>query len=174
MLPAILTIMFTDLFDSISTFVGVSRASGLHDKDGNPLRLREGLIVDAFATMFAGLFGTSSGTAFIESAAGVEAGGRTKWTAIFCSLFFLPFFFLSPMLEMIPAYATAPVLIFVGLLMFQHIKEIDFTHIQKWMPAVVTIVLIPFSFSITKGLLAGVLLEVVFRLLSYWRKTVRE
>lgn len=174
MLPAILTIMFTDLFDSISTFVGVSRASGLHDKDGNPLRLREGLIVDAFATMFAGLFGTSSGTAFIESASGVEAGGRTKWTAIFCSLFFLPFFFLSPMLEMIPAYATAPVLIFVGLLMFQHIKEIDFTHIQKWMPAVVTIVLIPFSFSITKGLVAGVLLEVVFRLLSCWRKTVRE
>ena len=104
LLPAIVSILFTDLFDSISTFVGVAHATGLVDDKGRPLRLKEGLIVDAFATLGAGLAGTSSGTAFIESAAGIEMGGRTGWTAVFCALAFLPCFFLGPVAGMVPAY----------------------------------------------------------------------
>ncbi|MEQ1919852.1 MAG: NCS2 family permease, partial [Elusimicrobiota bacterium] len=155
LLPAIISILFTDLFDSISTFVGVAHATGLVDEKGRPLRLKEGLIVDAFATMGAGLVGTSSGTAFIESASGIEMGGRTGWTAFFCALAFLPCFFLGPVAGMVPAYATAPVLIIVGALMFRSVSRIDFSRIEDAVPAFLTIALIPLTFSITQGILWG-------------------
>ncbi len=155
LLPAIISILFTDLFDSISTFVGVSHATGLVDEKGRPLRLKEGLVVDAFATMGAGLVGTSSGTAFIESASGIEMGGRTGWTAFFCALAFLPCFFLGPVAGMVPAYATAPVLVIVGALMFRSVARIDFTRIEDAVPAFLTIALIPLTFSITQGILWG-------------------
>ena len=155
LLPAIISILFTDLFDSISTFIGVAHATGLVDEKGRPLRLREGLIVDAFATMGAGLLGTSSGTAFIESAAGIEMGGRTGWTAFFCALALLPCFFLGPLAGMVPAYATAPVLVIVGALMFRSVARIDFTRIEDAVPAFLTIALIPLTFSITQGMLWG-------------------
>lgn len=155
LLPAIISILFTDLFDSISTFVGVSHATGLVDEKGRPLRLKEGLVVDAFATMGAGLAGTSSGTAFIESAAGIEMGGRTGWTAFFCALAFLPCFFLGPLAGMVPSYATAPVLVIVGALMFRSVTRIDFTNIEDALPAFLTIALIPLTFSITQGILWG-------------------
>lgn len=157
LLPAILSVLFTDLFDSISTFMGVSQAGNLLDKRGNPLRLKEGLVVDAFATLGAGLAGTSSGTAYIESATGVEAGGRTGWTSVFCALLFLPCFFLAPLLGSIPPVASAPVLIVVGLLMFQNIKELELKNIEDSLPAFLTLVLTPLTFSITKGLLWGFL-----------------
>jgi len=155
LLPAIISILFTDLFDSISTFVGVSHATGLVDEKGRPLRLKEGLIVDAFATMGAGLAGTSSGTAFIESASGIEMGGRTGWTAFFCALAFLPCFFLGPLAGMVPPYATAPVLVIVGALMFRSVARIDFARIEDAVPAFLTIALIPLTFSITQGILWG-------------------
>jgi len=155
LLPAIISILFTDLFDSISTFVGVAHATGLVDAKGRPLRLKEGLIVDAFATLGAGLMGTSSGTAYIESAAGIEMGGRTGWTAFFCALAFLPCFFLAPAAGMVPAYATAPVLVIVGALMFRSVTRIDFSRIEDAVPAFLTIALIPLTFSITQGILWG-------------------
>jgi len=155
LLPAIVSLLFTDLFDSISTFVGVAHATGLVDEKGKPLRLKEGLVVDAFATMGAGLAGTSSGTAYIESAAGIEMGGRTGWTAFFCALAFLPCFFLAPVAGMVPAYATAPVLVIVGALMFRSVARIDFSRIEDAVPAFLTIALIPLTFSITQGILWG-------------------
>lgn len=155
LLPAIISILFTDLFDSISTFVGVAHATGLVDEKGRPLRLKEGLIVDAFATLGAGLAGTSSGTAFIESASGIEMGGRTGWTAFFCALAFLPCFFLGPVAGMVPPYATAPVLVIVGALMFRSVARVDFTRIEDAVPAFLTIALIPLTFSITQGILWG-------------------
>ncbi|TPW20500.1 MAG: putative MFS transporter, AGZA family, xanthine/uracil permease [Elusimicrobia bacterium] len=106
--PAVVSILFTDLFDSISTFVGVSKACGLTDAKGEPLRLKEGLVVDSLATLGAGLFGTSSGTAFIESAAGIEAGGRTGRTAVVTGLCFLPCLFLAPVAALVPVQATGP------------------------------------------------------------------
>ena len=155
MLPAIVSILFTDLFDSISTFVGVAHATGLVDEKGRPLRLKEGLIVDAFATLGAALAGTSSGTAYIESAAGIEMGGRTGWTAFFCALAFVPCFFLGPVAGMVPPYATAPVLVIVGALMFRVVAKLDLSRVEDAVPAFLTIALIPLTFSITQGILWG-------------------
>ena len=166
LLPSILVLVFTDLFDSLSTFVGVAKAGNLIDEKGNPLRLREGLIVDSFATFFAGLLGTSSGTTFIESAAGIEAGARSGFASVVTAFCFLPFLFFSPLLGMVPAYATAPVLICVGLMMFRNIVELDTKKIEDWVPAVVTILLIPLAFSITKGFLCGLFLHTVLYVLT--------
>ncbi len=153
--PAILAVLFTDLFDSLSTFVGVSHATGLVDKKGQPLRLKEGLLVDAFATLGAGLVGTSSGTAYIESAAGIEAGGRTGLTSIFTALCFLPCFFLAPIAGCVPAYASAPVLILVGASMFRTVTSLKLEKIEDLVPAFLTVLLIPLTFSITQGILWG-------------------
>jgi AGZA family xanthine/uracil permease-like MFS transporter len=153
--PAILAVLFTDLFDSISTFVGVSHATGLVDKKGQPFRLKEGLMVDAFATLGAGLVGTSSGTAYIESAAGIEAGGRTGLTSVFTALCFLPCFFLAPLAGCVPAYATAPVLILVGASMFRTVSDLKLQKVEDLVPAFLTVLLIPLTFSITQGILWG-------------------
>jgi adenine/guanine/hypoxanthine permease len=153
--PAIVGILLTDLFDSISTFIGVSQASGLVDEDGEPLRLREGLVVDAVATLGAGLVGSSSGTAYIESSAGVEVGGRTGATSVVTGLLFLPLLFLGPLAEVVPPHATAPVLVVVGALMFRSVGAIDKEHLEDAVPAYLTIVLIPLTFSITQGILWG-------------------
>jgi AGZA family xanthine/uracil permease-like MFS transporter len=155
LLPAIVSVMFTDLFDSLSTLIGVAQASKLLDEHGNPVNLKQGLIVDSFATLFAGVFGTSSGTAYIESAAGISAGGRTGLTSVVTALCFLPCFFVAPLAGMVPAYATAPVLILIGAAMFGSVAAIDFTRLEDGLPAFLTIVLIPLTFSITQGILWG-------------------
>ena len=155
LLPPIITVMFTDLFDSISTFIGVSQAAGLLDEEGNPRRLREGLVVDSFATLGAGLAGSSPGTAYVESVAGIEAGGRTGLTAVFAALCFLPCLFLAPLAEMVPPYATAPVLVLVGASMFASVAKIPFGAVEDSLPAFLTVVLIPLTFSITQGILWG-------------------
>lgn len=152
-LPAIVSLMFTDLFDSISTFVGVAHAAKLTNQGGSMVRMKEGLVVDSFATFAAGLFGTSSGTAFIESAAGIEVGGRTGWTSVFTALCFVPCFFLAPLAGSVPAFATTPVLVIVGALMFRSLGELKFDTLEDTVPAFLTIVLIPLTFSITQGIL---------------------
>lgn len=161
LLPAILSLMFTDLFDSISTFMGLSHASGLIEKNGEPKNVKQGLIVDALATFFAGFLGTSSGTAYIESAAGIKAGGKTGLTAVFAAICFLPFLFVGPLAQMVPGVATAPVLIIVGFLMFQQVKEISLNNIEDALPAFLTLILIPLTFSITQGLLWGLISHVI-------------
>ncbi len=166
LLPAILSMVFTDLFDSISTFVGVAKAGKLVDDKGDPIQLREGLIVDSFATLFSGIFGTSQGTTYIESASGIEAGGRTGLTSVFTSVFFLPCLFIAPLVAAVPATATAPVLICVGLMMFRSVFDIKFEKIESWVPAVLTLVLIPMTFSITKGLMWGLFAYLVLNILS--------
>ncbi|HEY6188688.1 MAG TPA: NCS2 family permease [Pyrinomonadaceae bacterium] len=171
-LPAIISILFTDLFDSISTFIGVSHASGMLDDEGQPKNLKEGLIVDALATLGAGLAGTSSGTAYIESVAGIEAGGRTGLTSVFTALCFLPCFFLAPLAGMVPPYATAGVLILVGASMFRSVAEINFKRIEELLPAFLTIVLIPLTFSITQGILWGFITHVALFLLAGRRKEI--
>ncbi|HVH48078.1 MAG TPA: NCS2 family permease [Labilithrix sp.] len=155
LLPVIVGILLTDLFDSISTFIGVSQAAKLVDEKGEPLRLKEGLLVDALATLGAGLMGTSSGTAYIESTAGVEVGGRTGRTAVVTGLCFLPFLFLGPLAGMVPAHATAPVLVIVGALMFRSVAALELVRLEDAVPAWLTIALIPLTFSITQGILWG-------------------
>ena len=158
--PAIIAILFTDLFDSISTFIGVSHAAGMLDEEGQPRNLKEGLIVDAFATLGAGLAGTSSGTAYIESVAGINMGGRTGLTSVFTALCFLPCFFLAPLAGMVPAYATASVLILIGAAMFSSVAHLSFSRLEEAIPAFLTIILIPLTFSITQGILWGFISHV--------------
>jgi AGZA family xanthine/uracil permease-like MFS transporter len=155
LLPAIVAVLFTDLFDSISTFIGVSQAAGMLDEEGHPRRLREGLIVDAWATLGAGLAGTSSGTAYVESVAGINVGGRTGLTAVFTAACFLPCLFVAPLAATVPPYATSAVLILVGVFMFSGISSVDFSHVEDALPAFLTVILIPLTFSITQGILWG-------------------
>jgi len=172
LLPAIIGILFTDLFDSISTFIGVAHAAGLLDEEGNPRNLKQGLIVDSFATLGAGLAGTSSGTAYIESIAGINSGGRTGWTSVFTALCFLPCFFLAPLAGMVPVYATAPVLVLVGASMFRSVNQINFGKIEEGLPAFLTIILIPLTFSITQGILWGFISHVGLYLVVGRRKEI--
>jgi AGZA family xanthine/uracil permease-like MFS transporter len=160
LLPSIIAILFTDLFDSISTFIGVAHAGDLLDKEGHPKNLRQGLIVDSLATMGAGLAGTSSGTAYIESVAGIQMGGRTGMTSVFTALCFLPCFFIAPLAGMVPPYATAAVLILVGAAMFRSVSQINFGKIEEGVPAFLTLILIPLTFSITQGILWGFISHV--------------
>ena len=164
--PSMLAILLTDLFDSLSTFIGVANAAGLTDADGRPLNLRRGLIVDAFATLGAGLAGSSSGTAFVESIAGIRMGGRSGRASVVTALCFVPCFFIAPLAAAVPDYATAPVLILVGLAMFQTVRVLDFESVEDTLPAFVTIVLVPLTLSITQGILWGFLLHAALYTLS--------
>jgi AGZA family xanthine/uracil permease-like MFS transporter len=172
LLPAIIAILFTDLFDSLSTFIGVAHATDLLDENGHPRNLRQGLVVDSFATLGAGLAGTSSGTAYIESAAGIDMGGRTGLTSVFTALCFLPCFFLAPLVGMVPTYATAAVLILVGASMFKSVGQITFSKIEEGVPAFLTMILIPLTFSITQGILWGFISHVGLYLMMGRRKDV--
>jgi adenine/guanine/hypoxanthine permease len=161
LLPAIVSILFTDLFDSLSTFIGVASASGLTERDGRPLNLKRGLIVDALATLGAGLAGTSSGTAYVESIAGIRMGARTGRASVVTALCFLPCFFIGPLAAAVPGYATAAVLVLVGLSMFQSVSTLNFSSLEDSLPAFMTIVLIPLTLSITQGILWGFLLHAL-------------
>lgn len=172
LLPSIIAILFTDLFDSISTFIGVAHAGDLLDENGHPRNLRQGLIVDSFATMGAGVAGTSSGTAYIESVAGIQMGGRTGLTSVFTALCFLPCFFIAPLAGMVPTYASAAVLILVGAMMFRSVGEINFSKIEEGVPAFLTLILIPLTFSITQGILWGFISHVGLYLMVGRRRDI--
>ena len=171
LLPAIIAILFTDLFDSLSTFIGVANAAGLTDPEGRPINLRRGLIVDALATLGSGLAGTSPGTAYVESIAGIRMGARTGRASVMTALCFVPCFFLGPLAAAVPGYATAAVLVLVGVSMFQSMAKIDFTSIEDALPAFVTLVLIPLTLSITQGILWGFLLHaLLYAVAGRWRE----
>lgn len=155
--PVLFTLAFTNLFDSLSTFMGVAHAGNLLNESGEPRNLKASLTIDAFSTVLAGLFGSSPSTSYIESAAGIEQGGRTGFTAVVVGLLFLPFLFLSPLIETIPAIATAPALILVGVFMMKPILHINWGVLDDAIPAFIIIVLIPLTYSITQGIIWGIL-----------------
>lgn len=155
--PVIFAFVFTDLFDSLSTFVGVAEAADLCDENGDPRHVRQSLLTDAVATLMGGLLGTSPGTAYIESAVGVEQGGRTGLVAVVAGALFLPFMFLSPLLSMIPAIATAPALVIVGAFMMKPVTKIHWDKLDDAAPAFLAMSIIPFSYSITQGIIWGFL-----------------
>ncbi len=161
LVPAMVTVLMTCLFDSLSTFIGVAQASNLLEANGEPKNLRRGLIVDSVATTASALFGTSPGTAYAESIAGIRMGGRTGLTAVATAVCFLPCLFIAPTAAAIPNYATAPVLILVGVAMFQTVTRLSFDQLHLAVPAFATIVLIPLTFSITQGILWGLVLHAV-------------
>jgi AGZA family xanthine/uracil permease-like MFS transporter len=152
-------VLMTDLFDSLSTFIGVAQATNMLDAEGRPRNLRQGLLVDALATLGAGLFGSSSGTAYVESIAGVRMGARTGLAAIVTAICFLPCLFIAPLAAAVPNYATSAVLIVVGVSMFQAVVHLPFERAEVALPAFATLVLIPLTFSITQGILWGFVLH---------------
>lgn len=171
-LPIIFAFVFTDLFDSLSTFVGIAEAANLIDENGEPKNIKRSLITDAFATTFAGLAGSSPGTAYVESAVGVEAGGRTGLTAAVAALLFLPFLFLAPLLSVVPAIATAPALVLVGVFMVRPIVKINWMQLDEAIPAFLAMVLIPFTYSITHGIIWGFLSWTVLKLIAGKRSEI--
>jgi len=154
-IPTMLGFMFTDLFDTISTLVGVCEAGNLLDENGMPRNMKKTLIADSIATPIAAIFGTSSTTSYIESAAGIQQGARTGLSSVFAGLMFLPFLFFSPTLSMFSAFTTAPILVVVGVFMMGPVSKIEWERMSYAVPAFLAMVLIPLSFSITTGIVVG-------------------
>ncbi len=163
-IPVMFAFLFTDMFDSLSTFVGVAEAGNLVDKNGDPRNIRQSLVVDGVATTLAGLVGSSPGTSYIESASGIETGGRTGLTAVVAGLLFIPFMFFSPLLSVVPAIATAPVLVLVGVFMMGPILKIKWKEMDYAIPAFLSLVLIPLTYSITQGIIWGFLSWTVLKI----------
>lgn len=164
-LPLMLALLFVDLFDNMGTLIGVCQRAGLLDKDGNLPKIGRALIADASAAMVGSTLGTSTVTSYIESAAGVEAGGRTGLTAISTAIGFVLALFLTPLIAIIPGVATAPALVIVGVFMMQSIAELDLRDFTKAVPAVITMLAMPLTFSIAEGIALGFIVYVFFNLL---------
>lgn len=170
-IPVIFAFVFTDLFDSISTFVGVSEAANLKDEKGNPKNISKALTADSISTTLSGIFGSSPGTSYIESAAGIAQGGRTGLVAVIAGLLFIPFLYLSPLISMVPTIATAPVLVVVGVYMMGPIAKINWEDLEVAIPSFISIILIPLSYSITNGIIWGFLIHTAIKIaLGKWRE----
>ena len=166
MVTVILSMLIVDVFDTAGTLVGVATRAKLLDDDGKLPRLRRALLSDSTATIVGSVAGTSSTTSFIESAAGVEAGGRTGLTAVVCGLLFLGCLFFAPLAQSVPAYATAAALLFVACIMARSLADIDWSDITESAPAVVTAVAMPLSFSIADGIGLGFICYILIKLIS--------
>lgn len=164
--PVIFVFTFTILFDGISTFVGLAEASGLKDPDGTPRNMRKSLMTDSLSTLFAGVVGSSSGTAYIESAVGIEEGGRTGLTAVTAGLLFLPFMFFSPLLSVIPSVASSIALVLVGSFMVVPLTKVDWRNPQEALPSFLTVVLIPFTYSLSVGISFGFISWTVLKVIT--------
>lgn len=173
MIGVIFTFLFTDMFDSISTFLGVAQVANLMDENGQPRNLRKALIVDAVSTTVSGLFGSSSGTTYIESASGVEEGGRTGLTAIITGLLFLPFLYLSPVIGMVPMLATSPVLVLVGFYMIGAVKKVNFKKMDEGIPAFLALIMIPLCYNITQGISWSFVFYVLLKLFTGKGKDIK-
>ncbi len=163
------TFLFTDLFDTIGTLLGVAEQANLKDKDGNVVNAKGALMSDAIGTVVGACLGTSTVTSFVESSSGVAAGARTGLASVVTALLFLVALFLSPLFALVPAAATAPALIFVGFLMMRSVMGIDFADISEGIPAFITIMVMPFSYSISKGITFGIISYVLCKVVA--RKT---
>jgi AGZA family xanthine/uracil permease-like MFS transporter len=166
MVTVILSMLIVDVFDTAGTLVGVATRAKLIDDDGKLPRLRRALLSDSTATIVGAVAGTSSTTSYIESAAGVEAGGRTGLTAVVCGLLFLGCLFFAPLAQSVPAYATAAALLFVACIMARSLADIDWSDITESAPAVVTAVAMPLSFSIADGIGLGFICYILIKIIS--------
>jgi AGZA family xanthine/uracil permease-like MFS transporter len=173
MLVVLLTFLFMDLFDTIGTLVGVATKANMVDEDGNVPRAKQALMADAIGTTLGAMFGTSAVTAYVESASGVAEGGRTGLTAVSTAVMFIIALFLSPLFLMIPSPATAPALILVGLFMLEPIKEIDLTDFTEAIPAFITLITMPLTFSIADGIAFGMMSYVIIKIAAGRFKDVR-
>lgn len=162
---AIFSLMFMHMFDSIGSLVACCHQAHFVDKNGRIRSLDRLLTLDAISSMLGAVLGSSTITAYVESATGIQAGGRTGFTSVIIALLFLLGILLIPVITIVPAYATAPALILVGFFMMKEVKDIDFSNIEEGFPAFVIIVMIALSYSIATGLAFGFLSFVIFKVL---------
>jgi AGZA family xanthine/uracil permease-like MFS transporter len=165
-LVVVLSFLFVDVFDNAGTLIGVAHRAGLLDRDGRLPRMREALIADSFAAMFGALIGTSTTTSYIESAAGVAAGGRTGLTALTVAALFGLALFFAPLAGMIPAYTSAAALLYVACVMVRGLAEIDWDDITESAPAVIAAIAMPLTYSIANGIGLGFILYALCKLLA--------
>lgn len=162
----ILAFLFVHMFDTAGTLVTVAHSANLLDKDGKLPRLGRALLADSSSMLAGSVIGTSPVTSFIESTAGVNAGGRTGLTAVVVAILFLASLFFAPLVGSIPSYATFPVLLFVASLMMRNINHIDWDDMTEYVPAVITMVVMPLSFSIADGIGFGIITYALLKVLS--------
>lgn len=161
-----IVLLFMDIFNTIGTLIGVASRAKLLEKDGSIKRAKGAFMADAIGTTAGAAVGVTTVTAYVESVTGVEAGGRTGFTAVIIALLFLLATFFSPLVTIIPSYATAPALIFVGILMFTVVKEIDTSDLTEFIPAVITMIIMPLTYNIATGIEFGVLSYVLIKLFT--------
>lgn len=166
LIAIVFAFLFVDLFDTAGTLVGLAHRAGMLDQDGKLPRLRKALMADSVATVAGATFGTSTTTSYIESASGMNAGGRTGLTAIVVALLFLAALFFAPLAGIVPAYATAPALLFVACLMVRGLSEIDWDDITDVAPCVITAITMPLTFSIATGIGFGFISYVLIKSLG--------
>lgn len=163
MLVVVFTFLFVDMFDTVGTLVGVATKAGLLDSNGRIPRVKQALFADAIGTTVGAMLGTSTVTTYIESASGVEEGGRTGLTALVVAILFGFALFFSQLFLLIPAAATAPALILVGVFMASPVKEIDFSDYTEAIPAFLTLIMMPLTYSISEGIVFGVLSYIILK-----------
>lgn len=166
-----LSFMFVDLFDTLGTLIGVASKADMLDKDGKLPKIEGALLADSIATTGGAVLGTSTVTTFVESSAGVAAGGRTGLTSIVVAFLFLVSLFLAPIFLAIPAFATAPALVVVGFLMVSSLLRIDFEDFTEAVPAFIAAIAMPFMYSISEGISMGVISYVIINLVTGAYKT---
>lgn len=158
------TFLFTDIFDTIGTLMGVAEQGNLVDEKGNIPKVKGALLADAVGTVAGACLGTSTVTSFVESSSGVAAGARTGLASVVTAFFFLLALFFTPLFALVPSCATAPALIFVGFLMMQSVSKINFADITDGIPAFITIMVMPFGYSISKGIAFGMIAYVIAKI----------
>jgi AGZA family xanthine/uracil permease-like MFS transporter len=157
------TFLFVDIFDTVGTLVGVTEQAGLIDKDGNIPKVKQALLADAVGTVAGAALGTSTVTSYVESTAGVAAGGRTGLTSVVTAALFVLALFFSPLFLLVPGAATAPALIFVGFLMMKSVVGIKFDDPTEGIPAFICIIVMPFAYSIAEGIVWGLISYVILK-----------
>jgi len=162
----VFTFFFVDFFDTVGTLVGVSMRAGLLDENGNLPRARQALLADAIGTSAGAVLGVTTITSFVESASGVEQGGRTGLTSLTVAVMFLLAMFFSPLVSMVPGAATAPALIIVGIYMMMSLRDLDFSNFSDAIPAAVAVFIMPYTYSIGNGIEFGTLTFVAVKLLT--------
>ena len=164
MLVIVITFLFVDLFDTVGCLVGVASKGNLLDENGKLPKAKQALFADAIATTTGALLGTSTVTSYVESASGIGEGGRTGLTAMTTGILFLLSLFLSPLFISVPAQATSPVLIIVGVMMASSLKNIDFNDFTNAIPAFLTLAMMPFAYSIADGIIFGIISFTILKL----------
>ena len=166
----VISFSLVNMFDSIGTLLGAAKQSGMIDENGEVIRMKQALMSDAVSTLAGAMVGTSTVTTVVESSAGIAEGGRTGMTSLVTALMFLGAILFAPIVSIVPAAATAPALIFVGILMLGNIRDVDFSDMSNALPAFCTIVFMPFTYSIANGVAFGLITYCLMNLMTGRRR----